>query len=595
MNLTSDRDKISLIFSIVAFLFACSMSFSAIAEQAIPISSGVPGTELNAEVNAAESNREIAASDPEVTAGETASQEQDASTLQTFASLLATRADKQTELDSVKATLATTRDEVGQQELGEQAKQMQAELDEVNEQIGILATGVSDKEFDLAGGQEIDLQSEFEQLLQPFVIMLKSATAEARQIEQLRHKLLTADAHIDIAEKALAGMQDLKASVQEPSLAGELTQIQEDWQGRLAAASDLKTTMQHQLDARLNARDNPSDDGSSAFGDFFRDRGLSLVMGIGSAILLFTLLKLIGSAFRYAGNKGGVQRTFQVRLSALLFNIFCFIAAIGVMLYIFNMRNDWLLLGLVMLLVIAILWMSLKMLPEMMEQITLLLNLGAVQEGERLMFEGIPWHVEKLDVYTDLVNPELSGGTVTLPVRELLGLHSRPAGDDEDWFPTQLNDWVKTEDGAVAQVVFQSPEFVQLLELGGARVSVAAPAFFESAPTNLSSDSRVEIEFGISYKHQKAAAKEIPEKLAAYVEKGLLGGLLGSDELLAVNVELLQCADSSLTYEVEADITGAAAAKYEDVERALTRLCLEACNENNWEIPFPQLVVHRPA
>lgn len=513
-------------------------------------------------------------------------------TLQTFANMLKARGDKTAELETVKTALSRASDEVEQKAYREQAEQLQTEVDELEEQIGILATGVSAAEFDLAGGQAIDLQGELEQLVQPFVIMLKSATAEARQIEQLKHKRLTAEAHIGIAEKALEGVQELDSAELDDDIAAEVAAIKSSWQEKLAEATDLQATIEHQLAARLDAQKRESEEGGSAFGDFFKDRGLSLLMGIGAAILVFTLLKLLGSGFSYARTKGGVQRSFQVRLSALLFNVFSVVAAIGVMLYIFNMRNDWLLLGLVVLLSIAILWMGLKMLPDMLEQITLLLNLGAVQEGERVMFEGVPWLVKKLDFYTDFENPELAGGTFTVPVRELLGLHSRPAAPDEAWFPSRTGDWVKTEDGTIGKIVFQSPEMVQMVELGGARHTFSAPAYFESAPTNLSSNARVEVEFGVSYKHQAIGGTEIPEKLAAFVEKGLLQ-MLDRDVLLDVNVELLACNSSSLDYEVEADLHGSAADRYEDVERALTRLCLEACNEYGWEIPFPQLVVHK--
>jgi hypothetical protein len=41
------------------------------------------------------------------------------------------------------------------------------------------------------------------------------------------------------------------------------------------------------------------------------------------------------------------------------------------------------------------------------------------------------------------------------------------------------------------------------------------------------------------------------------------------------------------------DITGDAAEYYEDIERALARLCINACNEYGWEILFPQLVLHQ--
>lgn len=70
--------------------------------------------------------------------------------------------------------------------------------------------------------------------------------------------------------------------------------------------------------------------------------------------------------------------------------------------------------------------------------------------------------------------------------------------------------------------------------------------------------------------------------------------LVPEQHLLDVGCEMLEAGDNAIIYEVEADLTGAVALLMEDVERELTRLCVDACNKFGWEIPFPQLVVHKP-
>ena len=56
---------------------------------------------------------------------------------------------------------------------------------------------------------------------------------------------------------------------------------------------------------------------------------------------------------------------------------------------------------------------------------------------------------------------------------------------------------------------------------------------------------------------------------------------------------LINTGDSALVFEVEAVIAGRHAARYDDVEREIPRLFVEACNLNGWTIPFPQMVIHR--
>ena len=80
-------------------------------------------------------------------------------------------------------------------------------------------------------------------------------------------------------------------------------------------------------------------------------------------------------------------------------------AAIVAMLAVFNIRTDWLLLGVGAILLLGMIWTLVKMLPEMIQQLTMLLNLGAVQEHERVMFMGVPWEVSKLSFYTILERP----------------------------------------------------------------------------------------------------------------------------------------------------------------------------------------------
>jgi len=292
--------------------------------------------------------------------------------------------------------------------------------------------------------------------------------------------------------------------------------------------------------------------------------------------------------------RNGIERSFPVRVGGLIYQVFSILVSLFAMLFVLNMMNDWILLGITSVFAIAIAWIGLKMLPAIIEQTTLLLNLGAVQEGERVLLNGVPWRVEKLDFYTDLVNPDLEGGSFTLPVRELVGLHSRPAAQDEAWFPTRKGDWAQLADGHIGKVVIQTPELVQIVELGGSRVTYSIADFISKTPRNLSTGYRVEVMFGIDYRHQAEATGEIPEKLRKHVKAGL-ETMLDGKCIRDVQVELVEAGDSSINYEVEADMSGENAHLYEDIQHEMARLLVEACNLNDWTIPFPQMVLHRSA
>ena len=205
---------------------------------------------------------------------------------------------------------------------------------------------------------------------------------------------------------------------------------------------------------------------------------------------------------------------------------------------------------------------------------------------------GVPWEVDTLSLYARLVNPLLDGGVQDLPIRSLLGRHSRPKGENEEWFPSREGDWVELSDGNIGKVSYQTPEFVQLVLLGGSQVMYQTPAYLALNPKNMTTNFRVSLRFGVDYQHQSIATTEIPEKMQAKLTAGL-NELLGAENIKRIKVEFAEAGASSLDYEINADIAGTAANKYDQIIRAIPRHLVDACNENGWVIPFTQITLHQ--
>jgi hypothetical protein len=132
---------------------------------------------------------------------------------------------------------------------------------------------------------------------------------------------------------------------------------------------------------------------------------------------------------------------------------------------------------------------------------------------------------------------------------------------------------------------------VQLVELGGARKTFNTKAFIEESPRNLSTGFRLNQEFGISYKYQKDAVDRIPSLIKTHIEQGL-NQFVKPELIFEIQVELLRAGSSSIDYDIEVDLSGKLAPRYEDIEGEITRLVIEACNIHDIEIPFPQMVLH---
>ena len=475
----------------------------------------------------------------------------------------------------------------------EQLERLRRDLQDKREQFSILVTGVSDQDYQQIDSGEFDLNSEVQQLIEPFVLVLNEATSGARQLERNRRELNIASRRLANSERAIQNIEAVIAANTNPQIAERLVPTLVLWQERLQLHQTQVQALEQRMADLQSEQVSVSGNLNSAFQVFFRDRGISLLLGFAAFVFVFLGIRLAGAKALQITTVGMRKKTFAIRLASLLLTVFTVLASFIALLVVFNLRNDWLLLGLATLLLLAAIWIAINMLPSLIQQATMLLNLGAVQEGERVLFNDVPFKVQRLDFFTDLVNPALDGGEFTLPVRELIGMHSRPAADDEAWFPSNKGDWVRLSDETAGQVVAQTPEMVVIELLGGARITYQTADYLAANPENLSNGYRIEIEFGIGYRHQAQATDEIIEQMNQGI-RAHFEPLLEPSELVNVDVEFLRAGASSLDYEVEIDIAGSAAHRFEEFERELARCMVMLANQHGWEIPYQQVVVHRP-
>lgn len=499
-----------------------------------------------------------------------------------LAGLIATETEQEKELADLQRRLARTRDPVRKQELEAEIGAQREALATTSARIEELATGVAPSEFGLGEPPPFDLEAELQQLAEPFVALLRAATEEARQIERLRALEQVAAHQLEVAETAVASIEKSLAAPADESAKVRLASLLETWRERRQAASDLVVSSTRQLESKLAAQAEGSRASDAAFSRFVRERGRNLALGLAALVATFLVVRGVGRALDAAGvrlSRGGSVR----RGLRLGFAVLSVVASIVAMLVVFNTMKDWLLLGLGVVLLLAALWTALSSLPDLIEQATLLLNLGAVQEGERIVFNGVPYLVERLDFHTDLVNPKLRGGHFTLPVRELSAFHSRPLAEDDVWFPCDEGDVVVLDDGRSGRVVFQSPEAVRLAEDGGAVTTFETAAFLAANPKNLSGGYRASARFHVDAAHREIATTKLPEVLAGELGDALRAQF-GPDQVRDVGVAFRAASATSLEYDLGADMRGESADRHEDVQQALVRHAVDCCGRNGWSL-----------
>ena len=206
-------------------------------------------------------------------------------TIVTLEPLLQSLATLESQAQDLSARIETAT-EAEQATLQEELEALGAEIDLVRDQISIVVTGVSEQEYLNLESTEFDLRSEFEALLEPFVSGLKGATENARQIERTRRALASTGRRLADAELAVENTEAAIAQAGDETVLTLLNQQLELWRERVEINRSQYDALTQQLtdlsSERVNARRNVD----TALSGFFRDRGLSILLGL-SAFVAF--------------------------------------------------------------------------------------------------------------------------------------------------------------------------------------------------------------------------------------------------------------------------------------------------------------------
>lgn len=404
----------------------------------------------------------------------------DPSTLQSLKALHQALASKEQQTAEVQQQLVEARDQVTREELAKQLRELRAELADDRRQFDRFALEIDLSPFVEEKEESFDWQDELSNLLQPILAELKSATAESRAIGELRNKLETIGKRKELAGQAVQRLQSLLQQEPSPSLRERLEARLDYWQRIANETSNRYTALDLQLQNKLEQRESVFDETASYARRFVQTRGLNLLLAVGAFCLVFFGVRWVASQIMRR-RKPDAEQQFGSRLTLLLLHAFSILGGLLAMMAVFNAAGDWFMLGLIIIFLLGVGWASIKTLPGQIESVKLILNVGTVREGERILFDEVPYRVDSLAFRAKLVNPALEGGVQQLPVRDLVGYHSRPAGQDEAWFPTRRGDWVELNDGLLGQVTHQRPSAVRLSDLGGAEI-VSQPPLPAAAP-----------------------------------------------------------------------------------------------------------------
>ncbi|MBN8548298.1 MAG: mechanosensitive ion channel [Deltaproteobacteria bacterium] len=495
------------------------------------------------------------------------------------------------ELKAKQEEIRSPSGEGRRQEITEQIQSLVTRLDQLNRNFNEIASGI-DPEVLASKTDEVnvDWSKDLREILSPLLNEVRRLTRRPRELDRLRTSIEESETQIGLIDQAHRALQAQIDSAPDERLKSHLERSLQEFESHRQALQTQLEISRQKLDKKLAEQQSLSESVHNIFQLFFRSRGLNLVLAIVSAILFWLLARRIHAFSRRLFPARPQDRNFYTRLISVLFTLSTIFGAVVVFLMALYFVGDWVLLILALMLILGVIWASKQAVHQFWTHATLLLNMGVAREGERVIYMGIPWLLESLNFHTHLVNPEVLGADIYVPIRDLTELRSRDFDAREPWFPTRAGDWMLLDRG-IACITMQSVDVVKLTLLGGSEVSMPTPQFLDLAAPNLSKGFRHSISFGIDYRHQAIATSEVPQQLRAFIEQAVSSSPW-AEHLKLLSVEFDEAAASSLNYAVQADFAGDAAPDYNKIRRMLQRACVDACNAHGWIIPFQQITLH---
>jgi hypothetical protein len=518
---------------------------------------------------------------------------------QTLSNIISAKESLQEELHAATRQLKQAKTEEEKASLSKTVEELSGRIHALDKDFKQLATGVDISQFD-GVPEKIDWQKELESLFAPLVDGMKKMTARPRELELLRNQVAQTEKRIELTNSAVNNLdQQLKQleALEQPDKADaalvkkELKALLQSWMRRSEELNSRLAASKQQLD------DKEQEDGLvfSSLRNALRHQGVDLTLAFAALIAVVLLMNYAKQQiYRKTGlGRLGAHRSFLLRLGEISYYFCTMLAAVSSFLIVLYLRTDWIMLGLSLFLLFGLAWAGKQALPVFWEQVKMLLNLSTVREGERLIYQGLPWRVLPINIYTKLHNPDLRGGMIRLPISSLVGLQSRPFYKDEPWFPTKTGDLVTLSDGAIGTVSLQTPEQVVLETKNGCFKTYPTLTFLSLNPINYSANTfGVFAAFGLDYDCQAEITRTIPKLLHEHIMVLLAEEEYGSD-LLELLVDFQEAAGSSLNLLLAVKFPGSQAGNYFAISRFLQRAGVDACNKYGWGIPFMQITLHQ--
>lgn len=494
-------------------------------------------------------------------------------------------------LDEVLQKIKDLENKQKEAETDEQKQAMGKQLQELAERKNTLlhdftlnATGIDTSTLEKQKTEKVDWREELNQIFSPIVVGLTALTEPSRRLELLRSNVASYEQHLPKIRTGLTQLQTLIDKSTQRNVKQRLEKEQEYWQQQEKELITKLEVAKQQL-IELQEKKVSITEAFISFKDaVFSKRGLNILSAIGlffaTFIGLFLLRRLVMlvNPLTYIPRFRFISNLIDVFLYTLTFTI-----AVLVLMFSLYVAGEILVLGVVAIMLLGMIWALRSAIPKYFEQIKLMVGIGPVRQGEKVIYNGIGWRVDSIGIYCYLRNPALTPGELRLPIKDLIDMRSRPYDEDEKWFPSQEGDYVLIDGKNYRQIVKQTPENIIVKVMGG-EVIMPTKSYLSSDISNLSAAPFYHgTSLFIAYEHRYELLEQIVDQLREHVDNGIKASPFG-ESALYVFVEFASFTDKSLEIWAWLQSKSEVAGRYVGIKLTLEKLCLEAANKYGWQI-----------
>ncbi len=284
----------------------------------------------------------------------TLSQQEKLESLQIIAKPLSTAL---SEAEKLRAELKTAGSEDAKKGIQSRIDAENQRIAELRENFRSILGGSEAAEYEDTSEKSQGISEQISELIQPVLSEMREATSEPRELDALRKANEAAKERKRKAEMVLDRISDLIEASNDEVVAAELKSAARIWSSRLAEANSQIAVTKVRIEERIRDQRSLWERLSTGFSQFFRSRGMNLLLALLAGGFGFLATRKIYSWIRRISpaHKGG-RNTFTSRVSDILAMALAVVAALSGIILVFYIKGDWFLLTLVVIFLIGVAW-----------------------------------------------------------------------------------------------------------------------------------------------------------------------------------------------------------------------------------------------